>query len=648
MSRARMILARARNTDAGGLPPSFTSAPTISGTPTVGSTLTASPGTASPDGTRSYVWYASGVSTGATGTTYVLGLGDVGKTISVQETATNTYGSDQEMSASTAAVTNPGGSGTVYFGEKTRRGFGGYDLGSAVTITGGNTGSVWAVDASNRLVLAGTYGAAPPALSFPYTLTLSNGQTLTVQGIANAYSVRPIPSTDSGSTNQINASLTSGTVNYGDEIILRDGTTFGLNPSGNINDNLVTIGITLPAGSFSVRSGGPSAPTDQGWSAPGYQGTTVNHAGWVTIRPETPLGATITRLDIDCKNRVNQYIKVKDVKFTCYNTTGTSGSAYGAVYVRATSGTTSWAWVAVQGCDISSRLEVSNPTSSGMASGIVLPKTTNGSSNYYIYDNYLHDIYNGIVRSGSVYEITGNDINYCFNDAVKGQCFSGLVSWNLCRNKTFIGAAHGDYFQEQWAGVAAGTYVGTTYIGNIMFLGDNGGTATHGGQGIFIADAAAGVNITDIVIKGNLFVDAINRGITVGNGVDSVVEFNTIVQDQYTTYPSNNPKIYFGGTTGGSARYNVIYNGSTTGATTMTMEGPITPLTADVGNMQVTPSDYPAAYNSPVYGPGRTPTQIRQGFTSKTGGPLDLSPVRGLGVGTAYVDFVNRTTNFPV
>lgn len=74
--------------------------------------------------------------------------------------------------------------------------------------------------------------------------------------------------------------------------------------------------------------------------------------------------------------------------------------------------------------------------------------------------------------------------------------------------------------------------------------------------------------------------------------------------------------------------------------------GVITPPT-DTGNYAVNNADIPAAYASPVFGPDYTVAQLRAAFTSKVGGPLDTTPAKGIGVGTTYVDFVNRTTNFP-
>lgn len=97
--------------------PTNTAAPTISGTPTVGQTLTASQGTWTSDTTPTfaYQWQACDSAgnncaaiTGATTQTHAVQTSEVGKTIRVTVTATNSSGSTAATSAQTAAV-NTGG-----------------------------------------------------------------------------------------------------------------------------------------------------------------------------------------------------------------------------------------------------------------------------------------------------------------------------------------------------------------------------------------------------------------------------------------------------------------------------------------------------------------------------------------------------------
>ena len=93
--------------------PTNTAPPTVSGTPTQGSTLTASPGTWSGTIpiTYAYQWRRcdnAGAScadvAGATATTYVLASADVGSTMRVAVTATNSAGSGVATSSPTTVV----------------------------------------------------------------------------------------------------------------------------------------------------------------------------------------------------------------------------------------------------------------------------------------------------------------------------------------------------------------------------------------------------------------------------------------------------------------------------------------------------------------------------------------------------------------
>jgi hypothetical protein len=102
---------------AAGTPPAVTSPPSISGTALRGQTVTAQSGSWS--GTTpisfAYQWRRCSSSGGgcgnvggATSETYTLVSGDVGHTLRVQVTATNSAGSAQAVSGATAVVVAPG------------------------------------------------------------------------------------------------------------------------------------------------------------------------------------------------------------------------------------------------------------------------------------------------------------------------------------------------------------------------------------------------------------------------------------------------------------------------------------------------------------------------------------------------------------
>jgi hypothetical protein len=93
----------------GGLPagPANTTAPAITGTAQVGETLTATPGvwTGREAPVLTYQWNVGGVAVpGATATTYVPVVGNVGSTVTVTVTGTNWAGVASVTSAATSAV----------------------------------------------------------------------------------------------------------------------------------------------------------------------------------------------------------------------------------------------------------------------------------------------------------------------------------------------------------------------------------------------------------------------------------------------------------------------------------------------------------------------------------------------------------------
>ena len=85
--------------------PVFTTNPTISGSISVGSTLTATTGTVSNEPTSTWQWYADSVAIdGATSSTFVLTSSEIGKSITVKQTATNSAGSTTATSSAVGPI----------------------------------------------------------------------------------------------------------------------------------------------------------------------------------------------------------------------------------------------------------------------------------------------------------------------------------------------------------------------------------------------------------------------------------------------------------------------------------------------------------------------------------------------------------------
>lgn len=92
--------------------PVITGVPTISGTETEGQTLTATPASVAgnPTPTRTWQWERSGSAiSGATSSTYTLVAADVGETLTVVQTETNSQGVDSAESAATGTISEAGG-----------------------------------------------------------------------------------------------------------------------------------------------------------------------------------------------------------------------------------------------------------------------------------------------------------------------------------------------------------------------------------------------------------------------------------------------------------------------------------------------------------------------------------------------------------
>jgi subtilase family serine protease len=176
-------------------PPANTSPPTISGTPTQGQTLTAYPGswTGSPSPSYAYQWQQCSGGTcanvpGATGQTYTLTSGDVGKTLDVVVTGTNASGSASATSAQTASVAPAPAdfslSASPSSATMTRNGSASYQV--AISPLNGFTGSVTLSVSGYGSGVTPRWSQNPATTGSTLSLTGANAQigsyTLTISG----------------------------------------------------------------------------------------------------------------------------------------------------------------------------------------------------------------------------------------------------------------------------------------------------------------------------------------------------------------------------------------------------------------------------------------------------------------------------------
>jgi prepilin-type N-terminal cleavage/methylation domain-containing protein len=215
------------------IPPANTTAPTISGTAREGQTLTAHNG--SWDGTGnsySYQWQsANGAAysdiSGATATTYTATNGDIGKTLRVQVTASNSGGTQTASSAATSAVlpaapantTPPSVSGTTQEGQTltgARGNWSGAGNSYGYKWQSSPNGSTW-TDISGATTTTYTLTASDVGKSLRFFVTATNdGGTQTASSSATAVIVALPPA------NTVAPTIT-GTAQEGQTLTVQNG-----------------------------------------------------------------------------------------------------------------------------------------------------------------------------------------------------------------------------------------------------------------------------------------------------------------------------------------------------------------------------------------------------------------------------------------
>lgn len=650
-------------------PPVNIEPPSIGGTPTQGQVLTVSIGVWQFADSYLIQWRRDSEPVdGATSVTYALTPDDVGSEITVDVEAIGALGSTAATSPAVGPVEPYSpllpATQTVAFGAKTRVGHGGHPLGyvgnGTLRITSGNSLNHWTIDNRNHLVprSGGAYGTAPPAFVESYSLVVTDdvaSSVVTVNIIPNAYHVREMyaapTNADTDKVFQLKSVINLGSlVNFGDQIILRDGV---------YNENQAATGIPFDwtiqraAGAqFTQRSGGPAAPTSSDTAE-----------GWVVVRSESPWGATIRQITINGRYLADQYLRFTDVRWERFNHTGQS-EAPKAVIIQTGSPSYRTNWLMIDHCEGCSAINA--PSVIGASANMGSFMTLSGANgppqktfeHIYVNDNHLHDLYDAIVTDGDDFEFIGNRVERVWNDCLKGRVTNFKINWNIFVDKRYsIGASiHGDFVQQSWdyekviGGVLTriipeGTYVGGEIIGNIFMRGE--GTSSAGvsypdGQGIFIsgADAGSGIQIVGMVIRGNFGNISKVGAVYVQGCPDAKVEWNTWTSAAFTD-PGRRLMSQKEGSEGGSWRYNICESfGFSSGDTTpnITIQQPGTALPGH---------PYSDVFANPIIDGSNDVEAMLARFAMKPGGPAD-DTVKFGAVGTGYVDYEARTTNFPV
>jgi hypothetical protein len=495
------------------------------------------------------------------------------------------------------------------------RGHGGHNCrntGGALTITSDPSG-LFSIDSYNQLVLSGTYGTAPPALTGPYTVVVSNGvvsSTITVSVVANAYFVQWRAADDAG-TNQLTAVLSLTAAALGQTCYIRDGAV--INPTAARFD--IGRGVTAFVGT---------------WSGSNY----------FRITPETKWGATWWWVQINGGSRPNQYISIDGVYCTRHNLAHTDGAATGVVNLILGA-----SFCKITNCYIIDDPTATNPGDSDLCTGIT---GSNGQTDIVITDNVITGVHHGTTAQGHNLYVVGNELSYFWEDGIHaGNCWDATLSWNFLYNNRYFhsGGLHGDCIQIDNAGITTGTITKLAdVIGNIAVrgLGDPGY-----GTGAILGIFDTMVPTSGLVCRGNIYDGTFQIGVNCYKLTSPDVSFNTLIQDTASvSVPgvSDPPTTFFRSTVGGVSRYNAVSQA----AIDFT---PTTPITVTNNVTVTTTAGLAGAYTSPTF--NVTPTsrsQVVGWFGAKAGGTLDPA-VTGFPYWAGadhYVDYVNRTTSFPI
>lgn len=524
---------------------------------------------------------------------------------------------------------------TIEFGALTTALYGGHALwysdGGTLSISsqlasGGGATTHFQIT-GNRLVPSAA-GDTANLNAGPYTVTVTDGtktSVVTVNILANTYHAAPLQTSGIGNeittNSQLRSVMASTTVALGNTIKLRDGLW---NVDGVDMRYRRTTGIPF-AGAW---SGVYDTATGQ-----------FDGANWVTITPDTPYGAVFRKATFEAStNPCALYTKV----YQCCFVDGSAGTGN----VLSLYGTAAASHILIDSCRLSAN-ETSNAAATPGQYGLDV-RSAIGSVGTWDYvtvkDCIIHDVYDGINLLSNHLTVWGNTISRVWNDAMKFSSSQNyVVSWNFVYDKFYgDGALHGDFLQWAYAG-SSSAFAGGSIIGNIFSRGANSPTSDGGvgridGQGVFIDDLGVGGTVSNVVVRGNIYIGQMARGISITRGVSSVVEYNTVVY----AYAQNGDV-----NTDGKAK---IANVSGTGTGNYNVSNGLCEF-AGLGNAAIHPSSYSnallandvqhnAAYGAPVDAASmRTKAAILAALAPKAGGPLDKAI-------TGYTHDVGAVGNF--
>ena len=521
---------------------------------------------------------------------------------------------------------------TVAFGALTRAGGGGHALAytgsGTLSILSGDPSGHWAIR-NNMLVPAGSYGAAPPALAGPYTLSIGDGtatSTVTINIEPNVAHVNQ----DSGDTsggNQLRTlvNATTAILRYGDAIKLRTGMVWNPN-QGNW--------ALRKGAAWGQRSGGPVAPT------------TDTDPGFVTITSESPLGAQIASMTIEGVTVRDQYLRFTSIDFYRPAIIQDAVNQYALLGSTGPSGTEP-CWLLVDNCKVRSSFYpgTTEPTASNqgnICSGIkfngqLASLATRG--HIWVQDNLCSDLGDGIVVQGIDCIVRRNTVQRTWRDDIDFACHASAPGKSLCDENFLVDkkkalpatGIHPDGIQFDFTGWPAGTYIGPKFRKNVLARGQ-GTSGREDRQGIFMSPSGgtpAGVWFTDVEMTDNIYIGCPpGAGFTFLRCIDPILRNNTELRDQQNDDGGSTiePKVVMRECDGGTIDRNILH--LKTGqaiSTAIDQQSPVNPTTVGASNVYLTPPNYPSAFVAPVYNPLASVAAVMAAFAAKSSGPANFS-----------------------
>lgn len=483
---------------------------------------------------------------------------------------------------------------TVSIGAKTPAGFGETSLQytgfGTLTIVGGCT-TQWCINSRNRLVPTGTYAAAPPALSGPYTLTVTDGtysSVVTINTLPNTETISGVPTgtnADTSTVSQANTILsTAGRAAPGDTVIAR---TSSFNPTGAdwrvtppvatganwdaINPVAISaISLANPAVFTSTAHGfttgqnvqleniaGLRGPYEDQflntltyvvqvidvdhYSLVDLQGTPLNTTGWnaytgsgtahlqLVIQSETPLGFTVGRLSINSFNAGDVCFPVTYNQVNFYLNDPTNVPTSGAqIYLHRETN-------ALGGCVSFANSSFSvGPAVLAAAAfpGMPLVQGVGSAKRVTIYNSTFHDLFQGVSTTLGNNESSGDVVSWnifhdVWYDMIDGNWSLVNFSHNLVYNKKSPGGAHQDFIQQTHL-VNGENLPGGVICYNTVARN----IGTPGGPDIQMVFGSGGTGfLTGLEICNNIGLTTFGNAISLSYLNAPIIKFNTALND---------------------------------------------------------------------------------------------------------------------